>query len=74
MTTYLIGAIVTFGILLNAFFKDSSTPKTQVLSWLVILIASLLWFATLPFVIRKKLMTRTLPAEIINRLVTSNYY
>lgn len=54
MTAYLTGATITFSILLNAFLKDTSTPKTHLLSWLVLLIATLLWFVTLPCVIRKQ--------------------
>lgn len=56
MTTYIIGAICTFGILFNAFLKDNGTSKTDVLSWLILLIGTSLWFIVLPFIIRKKLL------------------
>jgi hypothetical protein len=55
MTLYLTGAILVFGISLQAFLKDTSTPKTHRLSWLVLIYASLLWPITLPSIIRKKL-------------------
>lgn len=58
MMIYLIGTIVSFGILFNAFLKDRSTAKTDALSWLVLLIGTSLWFIVLPFVIRKKLLGR----------------
>jgi len=54
MMTYLIGTGFTFGVLLNALLKDSSIPNTHVRSWLVLGVASLLWFVTLPCVVRKK--------------------
>jgi hypothetical protein len=56
MMTYLLGTTITFSILLNAFLKDGSTKKTDVLSWLVVLIATLLWFVTLPFIARKRFL------------------
>lgn len=55
MMIYLIGATVTFGILLNAFMNDHTTPKTDVLSWMVLLIGTSLWFVVLPTMINKKL-------------------
>jgi uncharacterized membrane protein len=55
MALYFTGASLVFGILLNAFIKDSSTPKTDVTSWLVLIIATLLWPIVLPGIIRKKL-------------------
>lgn len=64
MLTYLIGTGLTFGILLNALLKDNSSPKNHVRSWLVLGVASLLWFVTLPCVIRKKIASaRPVPAS-----------
>ena len=64
MLAYLIGTCLTFGILLNALLKDNSIPKTHVRSWLVLGVASLLWFVTLPCVIRKKLsVDKAVPAS-----------
>jgi len=63
MTTYMIGSFFTAGILLNAFLRDSSTAKSDRRSWLIVLLGSLLWFATLPFIIRKKLL-RVKPEEL----------
>lgn len=55
MTLYITGAFVVFGLLLRAFLKDASTPKTDRRSWLVILVATALWPLVLPSIIRKKL-------------------
>jgi hypothetical protein len=54
MLTYLLGTCFTVGILLHAMLKDGSIPKSDVRSWLVLTIASLLWFITLPCIARKK--------------------
>jgi hypothetical protein len=65
MMTYLLGTTITFSILLNAFLKDGSTAKTDALSWLVVLVGALLWFITLPFIARKKLLeAQNAPVEI----------
>ncbi|WP_088892247.1 hypothetical protein [Leptolyngbya ohadii] len=54
MTFYLIGASLTFSLLLNAFLQDEFSPNSDLSSWMVVLVASLLWFVCLPCVIRKK--------------------
>lgn len=59
MMIYLIGTTVTFGLLLNAFMNDRTTPKTDVLSWMVLLIGTSLWFVVLPMMISKKLTQLT---------------
>lgn len=56
MTVYLTGALLVFGLSLQAFLKDSSTPKTDRASWLVILVATVLWPIVLPSMLRKKLL------------------
>lgn len=58
MVTYLAGVGFTAAILLNAFLKDASTPKTDILSWLLLLVSSLLWFIFLPLILRKKWMAK----------------
>lgn len=55
MTLYLAGTFLTFTFLLTAFLKDTSTSKTDRLSWMVLLIATLLWPIVVPSILRKKL-------------------
>lgn len=55
MTLYITGAVLVFGYSLQAFLRDSSTPKTDRLSWLVLIVASVFWPITLPSIVRKKL-------------------
>ena len=62
MTLYFTGAAIVFGILLNAFLKDATTPKNQVASWTFLAIATILWPIALPSMIRKKVQ-RT---EVLN--------
>lgn len=54
MALYLAGAFLVFVILLNAFIKDNTTPKTHVGSWIVVIMATTLWPLVLPSIIRKK--------------------
>jgi hypothetical protein len=54
MMIYTIGATTTFAILLVAFLKDRSTPKTHLWSWFFLLVASSLWFITLPQILRRQ--------------------
>lgn len=58
MTLYFTGATLVFGILLSAFLKDSSTSKSDVTSWLVVLIGTLVWPLVLPSMILKQLPKR----------------
>jgi hypothetical protein len=58
MTLYLTGATLVFGILLRAFLKDKSTPKSDVTSWLVVLVGSMVWPLVLPSMILKQLPKR----------------
>jgi hypothetical protein len=55
MTLYVTGALLVFGFSLQAFLRDTSTPKTDRLSWMVLIVASLFWPITLPSIVRKKL-------------------
>jgi hypothetical protein len=67
MTLYLAGATVVFGILLNAFLRDTTTPKTHVASWLVLAIATIAWPIVLPSMIRKRLQKdRVLELDYLN--------
>ncbi len=61
MTLYITGALLVFGLSLQSFLKDTTTPKTDRTSWLVILVATVLWPIVLPSIIRKKLL-KTSPA------------
>ncbi|GAB4227359.1 MAG: hypothetical protein Kow00121_56000 [Elainellaceae cyanobacterium] len=55
MMTYLMGATCTCGILLSAFLSDHTTLKTDMRSWIVLLIGTSLWFLVLPSIIGKRL-------------------
>lgn len=59
---YLLNAFVVALILLWAFWSDRSTANSHRLSWLVVLIASALWFVAIPLsvneVLRKSLQQR----------------
>lgn len=63
MTLYITGALLVFGFSLQAFLKDTSTPKTDRLSWLVLILASLFWPIVLPSIIRKRL-SKTAPVVL----------
>jgi hypothetical protein len=56
MALYTAGALLVFSLSLRAFLKDRSTPKTDLLSWMVILVATVLWPLTLPSILRKKVL------------------
>jgi hypothetical protein len=43
MMLYFTGATLTFGILVNTFMKDTTTPKTDLCSWAVLSIGAVLW-------------------------------
>jgi uncharacterized membrane protein len=60
MIFYTTGAFLVFSLSLSSFFKDSSTPKTDLSSWLVVIFATLFWPLVLPSILRKK-FSRTLP-------------
>lgn len=62
MLFYLIGATLTFTTLFHAFWKDVTTPKTDIASWAVLVVATLLWFITLPRIVQKKLQA----ARVVN--------
>nr|RNJ70164.1 MAG: hypothetical protein EDM05_05610 [Leptolyngbya sp. IPPAS B-1204] len=59
MVLYITGALLVFGVSFRAFWKDTSTPKTDRLSWMVLMIATLFWPLVLPSIIRKKLAKST---------------
>lgn len=58
MTLYFTGATLVFGILLSAFLKDSSASKSDVTSWLVVLVGTLAWPLVLPSMVLKQLPKR----------------
>jgi hypothetical protein len=55
MTLYFTGATLVFSILLGAFLRDNSTSKSDVTSWLVVLVGTLIWPLVLPSMILKQL-------------------
>jgi hypothetical protein len=55
MTLYFTGATLVFSILLGAFLRDNSTSKSDVISWLVVLVGTLIWPLILPSMILKHL-------------------
>lgn len=54
MIFYTTGAFLVFGLSLRSFFKDGSTPKTDLSSWLVVIFATLFWPFVLPSILRKR--------------------
>ena len=48
ITHYLEGCLVTFCIYLIIFLKDGTTPKSDLASWIYLLIASIIWPLALP--------------------------
>ena len=51
---YLCGALASSGIWLSAFLQDETTPKTDGVSWVVILIASIIWPLSVPLSLRER--------------------
>ncbi|HLO51518.1 MAG TPA: hypothetical protein VK211_24100 [Kamptonema sp.] len=45
---YLIIALVVFKVWLEAFWGDTTTPKTNCISWTALILAPLLWPIVLP--------------------------
>jgi len=48
MTFYIIGSAVAGMVWLTQFLADKETPKTHLLSWIVLLVAALLWPISVP--------------------------
>lgn len=48
MIIYLLGALTTSTLLLVAFLMDETTSIANIGSWLVVLVASLMWPLALP--------------------------
>lgn len=48
MIIYVLGALTTGTLLLVAFLMDETTPMASLGSWLVVLVASLMWPLALP--------------------------
>lgn len=51
---YFCGALASSGIWLSAFLKDESTPKSDTASWVVLVIATILWPVAVPLAIRER--------------------
>jgi hypothetical protein len=58
MKVYLTGALAIFLFLLQAFLNDKTTPKTDLISWYCLLIATAIWPLILPSMISKKWFDR----------------
>ncbi len=46
--------LLTFSIAFHAFIKDHSTPKTDLTSWIMLMLILVLWPITLPRILWKK--------------------
>lgn len=53
--TYWIAASATATLIVQAFLKDSTASKVSVEAWVFVMVATLLWPVTLPFIISSKL-------------------
>jgi predicted MFS family arabinose efflux permease len=52
---YWFGALLVFTIYLTAFLSDQSTPKTDITSWLVVILGAAFWFIVFPVSVIRKL-------------------
>lgn len=52
---YLISTVTTFSYWLIIFWNDSSTPKNHLISWQILITASLLWPISVPMSILEKI-------------------
>ncbi|MEC4987757.1 MAG: hypothetical protein SAJ37_03325 [Oscillatoria sp. PMC 1068.18] len=48
VTFYFMVAIAVSSICLVAFFQDTTTPKTDLISWIAIFVATLFWLLIVP--------------------------
>jgi hypothetical protein len=55
MIVYFGFASVTFLVVLDALFRDSTTPNNSVEAWVFAIFAALNWPFTLPFILRQKI-------------------
>lgn len=56
--TYLAVGACLFLFYLVAFLRDRETPKTHLMSWIVLFVASIFWIVILPVSIYRKLTGR----------------
>lgn len=61
--TYWIAASATAALIIQAFFKDSSASKASLEAWTFIVVATLLWPITLPFIVSSKLRATSAQAK-----------
>lgn len=54
MLFYMTGALLVGGTALYMFLRDSSTPKTDRLSWLTVFAAAILWPIVLPAMLYRR--------------------
>jgi hypothetical protein len=55
MVFYLIPAALVFSIALQAFLEDASTPKNHFDSWVLLVLAALLWPITFPAIVKHRI-------------------
>ena len=55
IVTYWIAASATVALILQAFLKDGTASKVSVEAWTFIIVATVLWPITLPFIISSKI-------------------
>jgi hypothetical protein len=46
--SYSSGALLAFCFWFNAFYKDKTTPKTDGISWIILIVGGVLWPIVLP--------------------------
>jgi hypothetical protein len=55
LTSYLLVTGIVFGLWLSNFLRDQTTPKTDHISWLALLIGPWLWPIVLPISVTEML-------------------
>ncbi|ASC72432.1 hypothetical protein XM38_033890 [Halomicronema hongdechloris C2206] len=58
LIVYGLGLVLVMAITFIAFWHDSTTPKTHLMSWVVLILASLFWPITLPSILRALIRQR----------------
>ena len=51
---YFLGALISGSVLLSAFFKDESTPNSDLVSWVIVIIAASIWPLALVLTVRER--------------------
>lgn len=61
---YVLPAAITCLIALYAFLRDTDASKKSALNWAFVIVASLLWPITLPFIVWKRLLSLFTPDNV----------